>query len=106
VVVAQRAKGQPVTIVVLAIVQLADLLTTSWALSTGGIERNPMASAILAQPNGVLLLASLKATLVVAIGLMLVGLPQELGRGVRVGAQAASIVMAFVVLSNAGIALH
>jgi hypothetical protein len=88
-----------------AALQAGDVLTTAWALSTGAREANPIARFLL-DNAGVPALGLAKLAVILAAFLIVGAMPAR-GFGLaRFTLQTANVVMAFVVLSNIGIALR
>lgn len=88
-----------------ALLQAGDVLTTALALGNGAHEGNPFAAAALAY-GGWNALLGLKIWLVALVCGAAYLLPGELLAPLRGALLAANVVMAFVVLSNAGLALR
>lgn len=93
------------TLAAFAALQALDVLTTWAGLSRGASELNPYPRALL-EAGGVPELAAVKLVVGFAIVMLALALPVWTRPGVRFTFQAMNVVLAFVVLSNAGIALR
>ncbi|HEY6115108.1 MAG TPA: DUF5658 family protein [Candidatus Dormibacteraeota bacterium] len=93
------------TLAAFALLQAGDVASTLAALSAGGSEMNPVVRWVLGY-GGAWSFVGVKAELVLAVLILSAYLPAQIAGPWRVAVQVANVGMAFVVLSNAGIALR
>ena len=93
------------TLATFAGLQVGDVLTTWASLRAGAVEANPYPRALL-EAGGIGELAVVKVLVFFVVVWIAFAMPEWTRLAFRLVFQLSSLVLAFVVLSNAGIALR